>query len=133
MAFEDYKDLDLKPEKATREEIEQLSKKYGVSEFHDVSSRAREFLRRKEEKEELWTSVFQLLTENFPNDSKEEREMKLKTLRNYDESWYGKEIELYVPKFHDVILRVGIRCKGTDKVKFFMTDAEKELRELLKL
>lgn len=54
MAFEDYKDLDLKPEKATREEIEQLSKKYGVSEFHDVSSRAREFLRRKEEKEELW-------------------------------------------------------------------------------
>ena len=67
MAFEDYKDLDLKPEKATREEIEQLSKKYGVSEFHDV------------------------------------------------------------------ILRVGIRCKGTDKVKFFMTDAEKELRELLKL
>ena len=71
--------------------------------------------------------------EEKPNDSKEEREMKLKTLRNYDESWYGKEIELYVPKFHDVILRVGIRCKGTDKAKFFMTDAEKELRELLKL
>lgn len=48
MAFEDYQDLDLKPEKATREEIEQLSKKYGVSEFYDSSSRAREFLRRKE-------------------------------------------------------------------------------------
>jgi len=62
-----------------------------------------------------------------------EREMKLKTLRNYDESWYGKELELYAPKFHDVILRVGIRCKGTDKAKFFMTDAEKELIELLKL
>ena len=30
MAFEDYKDLDLKPEKATEEEIEQLRKKYGV-------------------------------------------------------------------------------------------------------
>lgn len=26
MAFEDYKDLDLKPEKATQEEIEQLRK-----------------------------------------------------------------------------------------------------------
>ena len=49
MAFEDYKDLDLKPEKATREEIEQLEKKYGVSEFRDTSSR--EFLRRQEEKE----------------------------------------------------------------------------------
>jgi len=50
MAFEDYKDLDLKPEKATQEEIEQLRKKYGVSEFHDTSLRAREFLRRQEEK-----------------------------------------------------------------------------------
>lgn len=27
MAFEDYKDLDVKPEKATREEIEQIAKK----------------------------------------------------------------------------------------------------------
>ena len=51
MAFADYKDLDLKPEKATREEIEQLEKKYGVSEFRDTSSR--EFLRRQEEKEQL--------------------------------------------------------------------------------
>ena len=50
MAFEDYKDLDLKPEKATQEEIEQLRKKYGVSEFHDTSLRAKEFLRRQEEK-----------------------------------------------------------------------------------
>ena len=51
MAFEDYKNLDLKPEKATREEIEYLEKKYGVSEFSDTSSR--EFLRRQEEKEQL--------------------------------------------------------------------------------
>ena len=51
MAFEDYKDLDLKPEKATREEIEQLEKKYGVSEFRDTSSR--EFLRRQEKREHL--------------------------------------------------------------------------------
>ena len=51
MAFEDYKDLDLKPEKVTREEIEQLEKKYGVSEFRDTSSR--EFLRRQEENEQL--------------------------------------------------------------------------------
>ena len=48
MAFEDYKDLDLKPEKATQEEIEQLRKKYGVLDFND-SSMAREFLRRQEE------------------------------------------------------------------------------------
>ena len=51
MAFEDYKDLDLKTEKATEEEIEQLEKKYGVSEFRDTNSR--EFLRRQEEKEQL--------------------------------------------------------------------------------
>ena len=50
MAFEDYKNLNLKPEKATQEEIEQLEKKYGVSDFND-NSMAREFLRRQEEKE----------------------------------------------------------------------------------
>ena len=49
MAFEDYKDLDVKPEKATREEIEQLEKKYGVSDFHDTRLRAKEFLHRQEE------------------------------------------------------------------------------------
>ena len=54
MAFKDYQELDLQPEKATREEIEQLSKKYGVSEFYDSSSRAREFLRRKEKKKSYY-------------------------------------------------------------------------------
>ena len=49
MAFEDYKDLDLKPEKATRDESKPLEKKYGVSESRDTSSR--EFLSRQEEKE----------------------------------------------------------------------------------
>lgn len=51
MAFEDYKNLDLKPEKATREEIEYLEKKYGLSEFRDTSSR--EFLRRQEKRKHL--------------------------------------------------------------------------------
>lgn len=50
MAFKDYQGLDLKPEKATREEIEQLSKKYGLSGFYDVSSRKREILRRNEKR-----------------------------------------------------------------------------------
>lgn len=51
MTFEDYKDLDVKPEKATQEEIEQLAKKYEVTEFYDASSRAREFLCRNEKTE----------------------------------------------------------------------------------
>lgn len=33
MAFEDYKDLDLKPEKATQEEIEQLRKNMEYQSF----------------------------------------------------------------------------------------------------
>jgi len=32
MAFEDYKDLDGRPEKASKEEIEALRRKYGVDE-----------------------------------------------------------------------------------------------------
>ena len=46
MAFKDYQDLDLKPEKATQEEIEQLSKKYGVSEFYDSSNSTYNLKRR---------------------------------------------------------------------------------------
>ena len=45
MAFEDYKDLDVKPEKATREEIEQLEKKYGVSEFRDTEKQLRKLIK----------------------------------------------------------------------------------------
>ena len=45
MAFEDYKNLDLRPERITQEELEQLEKKYGVK-IRDTSSR--EFLRRQE-------------------------------------------------------------------------------------
>ena len=33
MAFEDYKDLDLKPEKATQEEIEQLERNMEYQSF----------------------------------------------------------------------------------------------------
>lgn len=51
--YKDSKDLDVKPEKATQEEIEQLAKKYEVTEFYDASLRSREFLRRQEEKEQL--------------------------------------------------------------------------------
>lgn len=49
MAFKDYKDLDSKPEKVTQEELEQVKKKYEVSDFDDIS-KGREFLCRQEEK-----------------------------------------------------------------------------------
>jgi len=74
-----------------------------------------------------------LLKDNFPNDSNEEIEKKLRTLSNYDDSWYDENIILYIPKFRWITLRVGICCEGTNKAMFFITDAEKELRELLKL
>jgi len=33
MGFEDYKELDSRPEEASKEEIKELAKKYGVSDF----------------------------------------------------------------------------------------------------
>ena len=33
MGFEDYKELDSRPEEASEEEIKELAKKYGVSDF----------------------------------------------------------------------------------------------------
>lgn len=81
----------------------------------------------------MWAHLRYLLKDNFPNDSNEEIKKKLRTLSDYDDSWYDENIVLYVPKFRGITLRVGICCEGTNKAKFFITDAEKELRELLKL
>lgn len=81
----------------------------------------------------MWAHLRYLLKDNFPNDSNEETEMKLRTLRNYDDSWYDENIILYVPKFRGITLRVGICCEGTNQAMYFITDAEIELQELLKL
>ena len=35
MAFEDYKELEKEPEKATVEEIKELAKKYGIKDFFE--------------------------------------------------------------------------------------------------
>lgn len=83
-------------------------------------------------KSNLWEHLWYLLKDNFPEDSDEELEMKLNTLQNYDDSWYGKSVTLYVPKFHGIVMRVGIRCEETSQVSYFSTDAERELDELLK-
>ena len=133
MAFEDYKELDLSPEKATQEEVTQLAEKYGVSDFYEDASKSRKFLYEKEQKDNLWTQLWNLLVVNFPDDSVEDTRIKFKTLKNYDQSWYGKKIVLYAPNFRGTVLRVGIQCEGTDKAKFFITDAGIELMEGLKL
>ncbi len=82
---------------------------------------------------DIWDSLRYLLKNNFPNDSKEDLEKRFNSLYNYPEDWYGKEIELYVPQFRGIILRIGIHCKGTNKFSYFSTAAEHELDEVLSL
>ena len=43
----------------------------------------------------MWAHLRYLLKDNFPNDSNEEIEKKLRTLSNYDDSWYNENIVLY--------------------------------------
>jgi len=79
----------------------------------------------------LWEQVRQLLLDNFPDDTDEELKKKFNALYNYPDDWPGGEIELYTPTFRGIVLRIGIRCVGTDKVSFISTPAECELRQIL--
>ena len=77
----------------------------------------------------LWKKVRLELERAFPDDSADEIEMKLKTLRNNDFS--KKDLELYLPKFQDVVLRVGVRVKGEKKKLYFSTQYEKVLADVI--
>lgn len=79
----------------------------------------------------MWNQLRQSLKENFPNDSDKELEMKFESLKNYDESWYSKNIVLYVPNFRGAVIRVGIQCEETGEKRYFKTHAEKELLAVL--
>lgn len=56
MAFEDYKDLDGRPEKASKEEIEALRRKYGV----DEEFASRRPAEKKDAKEQQKVKVSQI-------------------------------------------------------------------------
>lgn len=85
------------------------------------------------ERKEMFKHLRYLLKDNFPNDTEQQLEMKYNSLFNYPEEWWGKEIELYFPKFRGIVLRVGLCCKETNQKTYFSTDAERELEEILKI
>lgn len=55
--------------------------------------------------------------------------MKIRTLRNND--FEGEKLELYVPKFKDTVLRVGVQVKGEKKKAYFTTTEGEKLEDLL--
>lgn len=81
------------------------------------------------ESKNIWVRVKEQLERNFPNDSEVETDMKIRTLRNNESE--GKKLELYIPKFKDTVLRVGVRVKGEKKKVYFTTTEGEELEDLL--
>ena len=81
------------------------------------------------ERKFLWKKVRLELERAFPDDSGDEIEMKLRSLRNND--FFEKDLELYVPKFQDAVLRVGVRVKGKKKKLYFPTQYEKVLTDVI--
>lgn len=81
------------------------------------------------ESQHIWSRIKRELAINFPNDSESEIDMKIKTLRNND--FEGKELELYIPKFHDIVFRVGVRVKGERKKAYFTTKEGEQLKKVL--
>lgn len=77
----------------------------------------------------IWERLKRELEISFPNDSESEIDMKINTLKNND--FIGEELELYIPKFHDIVLRVGVRVKGESKKVYFGTKEGEQLNKVL--
>lgn len=107
-------------------EMKEFLKKF-QTEDENLQKQIQDFLNL--ESEYIWRRIRRELEINFPEDSKSEIDMKIRTLMNND--FKGKELELYIPKFHDIVLKVGVRVKGEAKKAYFDTKAGKELGELL--
>lgn len=107
-------------------EMKEFLKKYQI-EDENLQKRIQEFLNL--ESAHIWKRIRRELDVNFPEDSESEIDMKIRTLMDND--FKGKELELYIPKFHDIVLRVGIRVKGETKKAYFDTKAGEEFGELL--
>ncbi len=77
----------------------------------------------------IWKRLKREFEINFPNDSADEIDVKINTLMKND--FKCKELELYIPKFHDIVLRVGVRVKGQNKKAYFDTKEGEQLEEVL--
>lgn len=80
------------------------------------------------ESKNIWPRVKRELVKNFPKDSEDEINMKVKTLKNND---FEGPLELYIQKFHDIVLKVGIRVKGENKKSYYITEEGHYLDKVL--
>lgn len=86
------------------------------------------------ETKSIWEELREHLKKNFPKDSGEIIEVRLWNLKEFSPRTDDKQLELYLPKSPDgVVLRVGVRLKGTNTVSFCETDTGKESHDILSL
>jgi len=107
-------------------EMKEFFKSY-KTEDENLQEQIQDFLNL--ESEHIWKRIKRELKINFPKDSESEIDMKIEKLKNND--FIGKELELYIPKFHDIVLRVGVRVKGESKKDYFDTKEGEQLEEVL--
>lgn len=107
-------------------EMKEFLKKY-QTEDENLQEQIQDFLNL--ESKHIWKRLKRELEINFPTDSESEIDMKIRTLMNND--FKSKELELYIPKFHDIVLRVGVRVKGENKKAYIDTKEGEQLEELL--
>lgn len=88
------------------------------------------------ESNNIWERLRIMLEKYFPNDTASDIDRKLKNFKDeytklLKDEYEDKSLELYVPEFKDTVLRVGVRVKGTNEILYSLTEAGKELEELL--
>lgn len=107
-------------------EMKEFFKKY-LTEDENLQEQIQDFLNL--ESKHIWKRLKKELEIYFPTASESEIHKKIRTLMNND--FKGKELELYIPKFYDIVLRVGVRVKGETKKAYFATKEGEQLDELL--
>lgn len=107
-------------------EMKEFFKTY-QTEDQNLQEQIQDFLNL--ESAHIWKRLKRELELYFPKDSKSEIDMKIKSL--CDNDFKGKQLELYIQKFHDIVLRVGVRVKGENRKVYFRTEEGEKLDELL--
>ncbi len=85
-------------------------------------------------KKNVWDEVRKQLEENFKDDLPARTEVKLQMLKSFkfsDDS-DDSEFELFLPKYRDIVLGVGIHITGKNEgISYFPTEAMVELKKVL--
>lgn len=82
-------------------------------------------------KMDLYSELWQLLKDNNPNTDESELMHRYNYFKKEAQHFAGHEVSLYHLEFRGIVLRVGIECVDLNRKIYTLTEAGKELQQIL--